>query len=124
MRLRTVIWLAAVALLAIVAVSVFVGARYGASPAVVVVPSGADAEAVKGETGFDWELFALVLTGIGTTTLAIMTGALAFSTWSDVRASQQSAAAAEASLGMARAELTMRPRLDLAADDEGVYSFA
>lgn len=45
----------------------------------------------KPHGAFDWELWALVLTGLGTTALAVATGALAFSTWQDVRASQQTA---------------------------------
>jgi hypothetical protein len=39
--------------------------------------------------GFSWEVFALVLTGLGTTGLALATGALAFSTRTEVRATQQ-----------------------------------
>lgn len=39
------------------------------------------------DDGFDWTLAAVFGTTLGTTLLAVATGALAYSTWSDVRAS-------------------------------------
>jgi hypothetical protein len=41
------------------------------------------------KAGFEWELASLFGTALGTTLLAAATGALAFSTWSDVRATWQ-----------------------------------
>lgn len=55
-------------------------------------------------SGFDWELWALILTGLGTTALAVATGLLALSTWRDVRASQEIAREAVAANELARAE--------------------
>jgi hypothetical protein len=41
---------------------------------------------VGGHDGFDWTLASVFGTALGTTLLAAATGALAYSTWSDVRA--------------------------------------
>src|SRR3954471_17049633 len=65
---------------------------------------------------FDWELFAVALTGLGTLTLAVATGLLALSTWTDVRASQRVAEAAVEANELVRAEQDRRPRLTLEAD--------
>jgi hypothetical protein len=65
---------------------------YATSKPTVVVTSGGAGTIEAG--GFDWSLFALVLTGFGTTALAVGTGALAWSTSRDVRASQRAAQAA------------------------------
>ena len=87
----------------------------GASIAIGFLGARADHE-------FDWELFAIVLTGLGTTALAIVTGALAFATNQDVRASLRAAAAAEAQLEIARSAELSRPLLTLAADEERVHT--
>jgi hypothetical protein len=44
---------------------------------------------VGGHYGFDWTLASVFGTALGTTLLAAATGALAYSTWSDVRATWQ-----------------------------------
>jgi hypothetical protein len=56
---------------------------FGLSALVGFVATGED---------FDWELAALFGTALGTTLLAAATGALAYSTWSDVRATWELAA--------------------------------
>jgi type II secretory pathway pseudopilin PulG len=71
--------------------------------------------------GFDWDLAAVVLTGLGTTALAAVTGLLSWATWQDVRASQRAAKAAEEQLEMAREEQLRRPSLAL-TDDRGLHS--
>ncbi len=71
---------------------------------------------------FDWELAATVLTGLGTTALAVVTGALAWATSQDVRAAQRTAAAAEESLKLTRSERDRRPRLSLEADTGLLHS--
>jgi hypothetical protein len=48
--------------------------------------------------GFQWELASLFGTALGTTLLAASTGALAYSTWSDVRATWRLAAISQATL--------------------------
>jgi hypothetical protein len=72
---------------------------------------------------FDWELFAVVLTGFGTTGLAGVTGLLSWATWQDVRASQRAAQAAEAQLELAQTDQARRPALSL-LEDGGVHSRA
>lgn len=72
---------------------------------------------------FDWELFAVVLTGLGTTALAVVTGSLAWTTSQDVRASQRAAVAAEQQLEIARREEARTPLLTLLNDD-GLHSLA
>jgi hypothetical protein len=98
---------------AILGLSIILG-FIGHSPPSVVV-QGPDGAKVQEPTGFDWGLWALVLTGLGTTALAVVTGLLAFSTWQDVRASTELAA-------VARNEQVRRPELTLLPDADRTFS--
>jgi hypothetical protein len=84
-----------VLLAAILGVSIAVGAAVSETPPVVIAPN---ATVVTEPQGFNWELAALVLTGLGTTALAVATGALAYSTRSDVRATVRLANISQAAL--------------------------
>lgn len=79
--------------------------------------------------GFDWELAAVVLTGLGTTALALATVILAWVTRKDVataqgiaRASQETAQAAREANEIARSEIERRPMLGLVADEPRLHS--
>jgi hypothetical protein len=74
--------------------------------------------------GFNWELAAVIMTGVGTTLLAAATGALAFSTWQDVRASQVLAEAALEANEQARSTETSRPDVRLVADNDRLHTRA
>jgi hypothetical protein len=65
--------------------------------------------AARGE-GFDWGVASIFGTALGTTLLAVSTLALAYSTWQDVRASQQIAEVTGRSLNLAEAEREERLR--------------
>jgi type II secretory pathway pseudopilin PulG len=73
------------------------------------------------KTEFDWNLAAVVLTGLGTTSLGAVTGLLSWTTSQDVRASQRVAEAAEQQLKLARRERMQRPSLTL-TDDGGLHT--
>ena len=75
-----------------------------------------------GGGGFDWSVWALVLTALGTLALAAATGVLAASTWQDVRASQLVAHAAQEANELVRKEQERRPQLTLQADDNKIHS--
>src|SRR5438094_7348088 len=111
---------AAFAVVVIASITVgFVGEQ---TPSVVVSQPGVVPYKLGG--GFDWGLFALALTGLGTLALAFATGTLAASTWQDVRASQRIAEAAIEANRLSQAEQERRPRLTLSADDEKIHSRA
>jgi hypothetical protein len=118
---RKILLGSALALLLVIGASAVVGWKASRAPTTIVAPT---ATAAPAHPGFDWELTALVLTGLGTTGLAIATGALAMSTWQDVRASQQMAAAALEANQLAHAENERRPQLSLSADRDEIHSRA
>src|SRR3954466_7997046 len=118
---RRVWWSVLAVLLAfavIVGVSFVLGFIGESAPKVVVVNrTGAT---IRESAGFDWELWALVLTGLGTTALATATGLLALSTWKDVRASTEIAREARDANDLARVEQARRPALSLLRDEERI----
>lgn len=59
---------------------------------------------------FNWELAALVLTGLGTTLLALATAVLSTATWQDVRAAQSMAIQMEKANDLTRREQNERMR--------------
>ena len=117
-RRRWVIW-GLLAFAAIVGASVALGFIGHSEPSTVIVNGKT---ITSKSSSFDWELWALVLTGLGTTALAIATGLLAFSTWKDVRASQEIAQEARDANELARVEQARRPELTLLRDEERIYS--
>ena len=85
----------------------YVGAHYDASPTVVVTQN---VEALPSdEDGFAWELAALVLTGLGTTALALATAGLALVTRKDVANAQKTADSAREANEIARSEIAATP---------------
>lgn len=113
MSRRTALALLAFVVLLCVGLSVVVGFVGTSKPLVVLGVRVGE----RSSSGFDWELFALTLTGLGTLALGAGTGLLAFSTWQDVRASQRAAEAAEQQLKIARGEQERRPSLVLDGGD-------
>ena len=105
---------------AIVLLSVVLALIGHSSPSVVVIRGSSSTPPQS--SGFDWGLWALLLTGLGTTALALATGLLAYSTWSDVRASQEIAKEARNTNELARVEQDRRPELTLLRDEERIYS--
>jgi hypothetical protein len=61
-------------------------------------------------SGFDWDVASVFGTALGTTLLAVATLGLAYSTWQDVRASQQIAEVTRRSLELAQDEREERLR--------------
>lgn len=94
----------------------------GAGAAAAIIGSSIGIGLWAGGGGFDWSVWALVLTAFATLTLAGGTAYLAASTWQDVRWSQQMAKAANEANELARSELQRRPRLTLLADEEKLHS--
>ncbi len=94
-------------------------ASLGHSHATVVVeePGGTK---LRETGGFDMELFAVVLTGLGTTALAAATALLSVSTWRDVRASQEIAREAQETNRLANLDRELAPILTLEAPNEEV----
>ena len=91
MRTRWVVVLLAMVAVFVVGVTAIVGYFVEPEPPVIVAEKGLIPYYFS--EGFNWELAALSLAGLGTLTLAIATGTLAASTWQDVRASQRMAEA-------------------------------
>jgi hypothetical protein len=63
----------------------------GAGVGLLVIGFSAFVGWVGADSGFDWELAAVFGTAAGTTLLAVATGALAYLTWGDVRATREQA---------------------------------